>query len=181
MDIDVAYRLLDPVDISDVAAAIALQPEAAWLEQLHRQRAYDVHHQTQSIVLLFCDDAWPDVTISREPGWDRLADVCMPLMDGILARHYPPGGRILRAMAARLIAGGRISPHIDALPSFRAAHRIHVPITSGPGVRFTVDGRPCPMEPGGVCEINNQKVHSVINRGDTDRVSFIFDYQPAVQ
>ena len=27
-------------------------------------------------------------------------------------------------------------------------------------------------------EINNQKIHSVMNKGDTDRINFIFDYLP---
>ena len=27
-------------------------------------------------------------------------------------------------------------------------------------------------------EINNQKIHSVMNKGDTDRINFIFDYVP---
>jgi hypothetical protein len=159
-------------------AAILAQEPAAWRECDHRQRAYDVHHDTESIVLLFCDDAWPDVTVSRMPGWARLAAVAAPLMEDVIARGYRPGGTILRAMAAKLPAGARIAPHIDALPSFRAAHRIHAPVTSGPGVRFTIDGRRCPMQVGRWFEINNQLPHSVMNAGDQDRINFIFDYLP---
>lgn len=99
-------------------------------------------------------------------------------MDAVIARCYKPGGVILRAMAAKLLAGGRISPHIDALPSFRAAHRVHAPITTSPGVRFTIDGRPCPMQVGRWYEINNQMPHSVLNASADDRINFIFDYMP---
>jgi hypothetical protein len=34
------------------------------------------------------------------------------------------------------------------------------------------------MEIGHAYEINNQKTHSVMNKGDTDRINFIFDYVP---
>jgi hypothetical protein len=74
--------------------------------------------------------------------------------------------------------GGTIKPHVDALESFSQAHRIHIPLTSNSHVRFTVDCRPCPMKVGRAYEINNQKMHSVMNRGKEPRVSFIFDYCP---
>jgi hypothetical protein len=34
------------------------------------------------------------------------------------------------------------------------------------------------MSPGRAYEINNQKMHSVMNRGKQARISFIFDYFP---
>jgi quercetin dioxygenase-like cupin family protein len=180
MDIGVPFRLLGSVESGRLAASILSQSEEAWFEQVHRQRAYDVHHQTASIVLLFCDESWPDGEVFREPGWARLADTAMPLVETIIAQHYAPGGTVLRAMAAKLKAGGRIAPHIDSLNSFRVGHRIHVPITTHPRVRFTIDGKPLLMQPGNAYEINNQKVHSVMNAGSEDRISFIFDYvEPA--
>ncbi len=178
MKIDVPFRDLGVADIGPLRDAILAQDDAAWREFDHRQRAYDVHHDTESIVLLFCDNAWPDVTVSRMPGWARLAEIAVPLMDDVIARCYPTAGTILRAMAAKLKAGGSIATHVDALPSFRAAHRIHAPITTGPGVRFTIDGKPCPMQVGRWYEINNQLPHSVLNAGDEDRINFIFDYLP---
>ncbi len=176
MDIEIPYRCLGPADTQALTAAILSQPEEAWLEQPRRQRAYDVHHQTASIVLLFCDEGWPDGQVFREPGWARLADAAMPLVETVIAQHYPPGGTVLRAMAAKLKAGGRIAPHIDSLRSFRMGHRIHLPITTNPRVRFTIDGKPLSMQPGHAYEINNQKMHSVMNAGDEDRITFIFDY-----
>ena len=88
-----------------------------------------------------------------------------------------PAGRS-RAMAARLLAGGKISPHVDSHPSFHRGHRIHVPITTNPRVRFMIDGRPHQFEVGYAYEINNQKSHSVMNKGKEDRITFIFDYVP---
>ena len=100
-------------------------------------------------------------------------------MHDIIARCYSTGGTILRAMAAKLAPGASIAPHIDALPSFQSSHRIHLPLSANAGVRFTIDGRPYPMQVGRAYEINNQLPHSVINLGREARINFIFDYLPA--
>lgn len=178
MDIDVPMRDLGAVDVSALQERILSQASAAWNEDLSRQQTYEVHKDTESIVMLFCEEAWPDGEIYREAGWDRLADVAMPLIDSVIETHYEAGGILLRAMAAKLKANGRIRPHRDSLQSFHMGHRIHVPITTNPGVRFTIDGKPYDMQIGRAYELNNQRKHSVMNLGDDDRISFIFDYVP---
>jgi len=179
MEIDVLMRDWGSVDIAPLAEAIARQDPSAWNEHEQRQKDYEVHRQTQSIVLLFAGlDNWPTIEVLKMPGWERLSGVVVPLMDQIIARWYPPGGRIIRSMIARMPAGGRIDPHRDSHPSFACGHRIHVPIDTNPRVRFTVDGRPFHLESGRVYEVNNLKIHSVINKGTTDRTHLIFDYVP---
>jgi hypothetical protein len=182
MDIDVPLRELGPVDSSALRELILAQGEDAWHEDEYRQEAFEVHHATQSIVMLFVDiERWPEIVVKREPGWPRLADVALPLMNDILSRFYPPGGTVIRAMAAKLVAGGKITPHVDKHPSFHRGHRIHVPITSNSRVRFMIDGRPYQFKVGEAYEINNQKTHSVMNKGAEDRITFIFDYVPPDQ
>ena len=100
-------------------------------------------------------------------------------MNDIIRKSYPPGGKVIRAMAAKLLAGGKITPHVDQHTSFHMGHRIHVPITTNPRVRFMINGRPYQFKPGEAYEINNQKMHSVMNKGKEDRITFIFDYVPA--
>lgn len=179
MDIDVPLRELGDVDSEALRAAILSQDDEAWHEDEYRQEAYDVHRLTETIVLVFTDGSdWPESEVRKEPGWDRLADVAVPLMQSIIDKHYPPGGTIIRAMAAKLLAGGRIDPHVDMHPSFHCGHRIHVPITANPRVRFMIDGRPYQLEVGQAYELNNQKQHSVMNKGSDDRITFIFDYVP---
>ena len=179
MDIDCRMRELGDVDVAELSRAILSQERNAWLEEEHRQNAYEVHRETESMVMIFAETAdWPEITVRKMPAWDRLADAAVPLMHDIIGRHYPAGGTIIRAMAAKLLAGGKIRPHIDALQSFHAGHRIHVPITTNRRVRFMIEGRPHQMEVGRAYEINNQKLHSVANNGDEDRITFIFDYIP---
>jgi hypothetical protein len=179
MDIGIPLRELGAVDSTALREAVLAQDGAAWLEDSYRQEAFEVHHATQSIVLLFVDlDRWPDIVVKKEPGWPRLADVALPVMNEIIRRHYEPGGTVIRAMAAKLVAGGKITPHVDRHPSFHHGHRIHVPITTNPRVRFMIDGRPYQLQVGQAYEINNQMTHSVMNKGNEDRITFIFDYVP---
>ncbi|MDA1280998.1 MAG: aspartyl/asparaginyl beta-hydroxylase domain-containing protein [Chloroflexi bacterium] len=180
MNIDKPLRELGEVDSAALVERILCQDEKAWHEDDYRQQQYDVHRETESIVMVFTHgENWPSSEIRKEPGWDRLADVAVPLMHEIIAKHYPAGGTIIRAMAAKLLAGCKITPHTDKHPSFHAGHRIHVPITSNPRVRFMIDGRPYQFKVGEAYEINNQMTHSVANKGVEDRITFIFDYVPA--
>ncbi len=182
MDIDTLLRDLGSVDAAALSDAILAQDEKAWREDQNRQQVFDVHRETESIVLVFVNlEQWPEIEIVKQPGWDRLADVAIPVMHDIIDRHYPKGGTIVRAMAAKLLSGGKIRPHIDTHPSFHIGHRIHVPITTNPRVRFMIDGRPHRLEVGRAYEINNQKNHSVMNKGAEDRITFIFDYIPPEQ
>jgi len=179
MEFDADQRCLGEVDMQRLKQRILAQEPEAWTEQAVRQQRYKVHQDTESIVMLFCDASWPAGDIHRESGWDRLADVAMPVIDHIIETYYSPGGTLLRALAAKLKGQGRIKPHRDKLRSFSLGHRIHVPITTNSAVRFTIAGKPYQFEVGRAYELNNQKVHSVMNMGKEDRITFIFDYVPS--
>jgi len=181
MDIDTPLKPLGPVDIEPLSRAILSLEENDWLENEQRQNDYEVHRQTQSIIMVFCDGPMNDLVVSKQSGWDLLAGAAVPVMHQLIERGYPAGGTIIRAMAAKLLSRGRINPHFDSHATFRRSHRIHVPITTNPRVRFIIDGRPYRMEVGEAYEINNQKTHSVMNSGGEDRVTFIFDYMPPEQ
>ncbi len=179
MNISTALRELGSVDVAVLRETILAQEEEAWKEDKYRQEVFEVHHATESIVMLFVEiDRWPDIVVNKEPGWSRLSEAALPLMNDIIKKHYPPGGTVIRAMAAKLLAGGKITPHVDKHPSFHHGHRIHIPITTNPRVRFMIDGQPYQFKVGEAYEINNQKTHSVMNKGTDDRITFIFDYVP---
>ncbi len=178
MNIDQPLKDLGPVDMATLQARVLGLDEDTWLVNSSRQNDYEVHKQTRSVVLVFCDGPMDKLEVSKTEGWDKLADVAVPLMHDIIKRFYPPGGTIIRAMAANLLSGGRINPHFDAHATFRRSHRIHIPITTNPRVRFMIDGKPFQLKVGNAYEINNQKTHSVMNSGKEDRITFIFDYMP---
>jgi hypothetical protein len=179
MDIDTPLRELGALDITALRDSILELEDDAWKEDKTRQESFEQHNQTESVVLIFVDlEKWPNIVVSREAGWPRLSDVALPIMDDIISRFYPTGGTVIRAMAAKLLAGSKITPHVDVHPSFHRGHRIHIPITTNSRVRFMIDGRPYQFQVGEAYELNNQKQHSVMNKGDEDRITFIFDYIP---
>lgn len=172
-------RDLGAVDCGSLLAAVEDLGDAAWTEKRYRQEAFNVHRDTQSIVLVFIDlECWPRLVVSRDAGWDRLGASATPVMNAIIERGYEPGGMVIRAMAVRLPPGARIAPHVDRHESLRISHRIHLPLATNPRVRFFIDGVPHRFEVGHAVEINNQRSHSVMNDGASHRVHFIFDYLP---
>ena len=183
MDIGVPIKDLGPVDSEGLREAILALDESVWHEEEIRQKRYqDVHYNTESVILIFCDhEHWPEVDVVKGGGWDRLSDLAVPVMHDIIRRFYARGGTIIRAMAAKLKAGKTITPHTDSHISFHCGHRIHVPITTNNKVRFMIEGRPHRLEVGNAYEINNQKRHGVINSGSEDRITFIFDYVPGTE
>ncbi len=174
MKLDEPMRVLGPVDHRPLKAAVeALQPDV-WLEDDIRQKSFEQHKQTQSVVMLF-SNTWPDPAVEKRKGWDHFAGPANALIEDIVAKHYPPGGRIIRAMAAKLLSGGRIAVHKDSHPSFAAAHRIHVPLVTHSNVDFLIRGENHYLEEGVAYEVSNLDYHAVTNRGP-DRIHFIFDY-----
>lgn len=174
MKLDDPMRVLGPVDHRPLKAAVeALQP-GVWLEDDIRQKSFEQHKQTQSVVMLF-SNTWPDPVVEKRKGWDHFAEPANALIEDIVAKHYPPGGKIIRAMAAKLLSGGRIAVHKDGHPSFAAAHRIHVPLVTNPDVDFLIRGENHHLEEGVAYEVSNLDYHAVTNRGP-DRIHFIFDY-----
>ena len=177
-----SVRDLGAVPSAPLRTAVGRLPPAAWREDASRQAAFDVHRDTQSVVILFVDvEPWPRLVVRRAPGSARLGAVAETLMNAVVAASYAPGGVVLRAMVVRLPARARIAPHRDTHESFRRSHRVHVPLTTNPRVRFHVDGVPHVLAAGRAFEINNQRPHSVMNNGATDRIHFIFDYLPATR
>ena len=157
MDIKEAQRCLGDFDIEALRGAILAQEEEAGTEQLLRQQEYEVHRDAESIVLLFCDETWPEGEVYSEPGWSRLSEAAMPLINHIINTYYEPGGIVIRAMAAKLKIGGLIPSHTDATKSFQMGHRIYIPITTSSSVRFVIEGRPYSFEVGKAYELNDQK------------------------
>lgn len=84
---------------------------------------------------------------------------------------------IIRAVLVNLPAGKDIPKHLDAGDSLMYAHRCHIPIITNDDVLFTVDNETINMKQGEIYEINNSKLHSVDNKGTTDRYHLIVDIE----
>lgn len=177
MLIDAPIRPLGYVDGRKLTERVLAADESAWYADNRRQDDYEVHAETQSILLVFFS-GWPEVCVTHANGWAVFGDVAMPIMEEIVGRHYAPGGMVLRVMLARLLPTCRIEPHWDKHPSFSIAHRIHVPLLTNSDVEFIVGTERIATQPYHAFELNNKLPHSVANNGDTARIHLIFDYAP---
>ena len=76
----------------------------------------------------------------------------------------------------RLTPGSRIKEHSDHdLAAEDGWARIHVPVTSNPGVEFFVNGVSVDMVPGEAWYLRLADPHRAANHGDTDRVHMVID------
>ncbi|MBI1361454.1 MAG: hypothetical protein GC155_14345 [Alphaproteobacteria bacterium] len=175
MKLDTPVRTLGPVNHRPLRDAVAAIDPAAWNEDTLRQDAFEQHRATQSIILMFAS-GWPQVKVEKRKGWDYFSTTAIPLMMEAVNGRYPPGGIILRAMIAKLVAGGEIAEHFDGHGTFDMSHRIHIPLVTNDQVDFKVRGENHKLLEGVAYEISNVDYHGVSNRSDQDRIHFIFDY-----
>lgn len=119
----------------------------------------------------------PVLQITSHPGLTAFTDT--PLVGRV-----PYFGEVLRALgfplgAARLMnlaPGSRILEHRDAdLEIDQGWARLHIPITTNPGVEFLLNGLPVHMAPGECWYLKLSDPHSVRNEGPTDRVHLVID------
>ena len=81
MDIDVPLRELGAIDTRALSDTILGLENVVWHEDEFRQKSFYVHNLTRSIILVSVDDnKWPDRDVHHGPGWERLADVAVPVM-----------------------------------------------------------------------------------------------------
>lgn len=177
MKLDVPVRALGRVAIQPLLDAVLNATPEDWLEEPLRQERYEQHHDTESLILCFCD-GWPNLKMMKGPAWERLYPLTTPIVSEILSRGYTRGGKVVRLLIAKLKPDGHIPLHSDTHPSFDIGHRIHVPLQTNDQVDFIVGGRKVTMCCSHAYEIDNKRNHEVVNHGTEDRMHLIFDYVP---
>lgn len=76
----------------------------------------------------------------------------------------------------RLGPGAHVREHRDYGLEFALGEaRLHIPIITGPGVEFVLDGIPIHMSPGDCWYVDVNRPHSVANPGDTNRIHLVID------
>jgi hypothetical protein len=131
---------------------------------------------TQHIVFGFPVTLLSAKEARRYPSWSDWEDVVQPVIDLITPLYRYRNGQVNRIMLAKLRAGAQITKHVDADPSARDPHKIHVPITTNPRVEFWEGDAKYRLEVGCAYEVNNRIAHGGANFGDQDRIHLIFDY-----
>ncbi|MGH7945249.1 MAG: tetratricopeptide repeat protein, partial [Opitutaceae bacterium] len=168
-------RLNEHFDVRTLRERVGQFPAERWLES-ERERLFDVHRDTQALLLVHFEDYQYRKPDYREL-YSELRDAIQPVIDYV-ANYYRNDGFIVRLILAKLAAGGKIPRHTDAGYSLLNCHRIHLPIVTNEDVVFHVGGEEINMQVGELWEINNATVHGVENRGTEDRIHLIVDWMP---
>jgi tetratricopeptide (TPR) repeat protein len=168
-------RLNDRIDVDALRRKVGQLPAERWAES-DRNRIFKVHSHTQSLALVHFEDYKYETPEYRDL-YAEFRDEIGPIVDYV-ADYYQDNGFVVRALLAKLAAGGEIPRHTDAGYSLMNCHRVHLPIITNGGVEFFVGGESVHMRAGELWEINNATMHGVENRGGDDRVHLIIDWMP---
>jgi hypothetical protein len=139
-----------------------------WRQKNRRSLEY-----TETIPLIW-DNDFTDYNIWKY--YELFEDELGRLKSIITSTHGP--GEYITAIFTKLIAGRDIAPHIDVGRTFIENPRLHIPIITNPDCLFTVGNETVNMKEGEIWEINNSgKIHSVHNKGTTDRIHLMVDWK----
>lgn len=204
MFLDVNYRLMDRVDIfalkdfvvrelrplydfHESSAWQSVRARSEWIGQANRPADIGFRRMRPVGYMQLCvvNDEQPYSPWALPlPDGLRSTGAMSQLMEPIhqmLNRHYGDGILCFNGFAV-LAPQGVVPPHVDMphdINKKRFSHHLHIPLTEAGMTEFTVGGEMFRMEQGGVYEINNMVVHSVVNRGNKNRVNLMLDYCPA--
>ncbi len=119
----------------------------------------------------------PVTMIYADPMAEAFEDTPMllacPYFQQVLASFACP---LHHVRLMRLTPGSTIKEHTDLDLVYEDGKvRIHISVTTNPGVEFHLNRSRVAMEAGSVWYLRLSDPHSVVNRGDTDRVHLVID------
>ena len=174
---DFNLRKLGSFDVTKLIEQLG-RMEDEWPKMDWRQSRYGPHLRTECIPVLWNTPPEQGLVRTEEEVDRHHQSAFAPLVEELAERMrtlYGPGW-FLRMILVRLPAGGTVEPHRDLGRSFNVSHRLHIPVVTNDGVRFTVGGETCSLGVGEMWEINNLRPHAVVNEGEGARVHLIFDW-----
>ena len=175
-------RKLGPVQIAALQAAVLAIPEAVWAaENAGKPNKFDALDATSHIVFRFIDGPRDWRRSHDRAAWPVWQGLLQPVLAQAVSDYGYGRGVFPRVMLARMSPGGVIHPHVDATAAAKWPHKIHVPLSTNPGVVSFFGGQQHYFPLGEAVEVNNLGPHWVRNDGDTDRVHLIFEYYDADQ
>ncbi|WP_426000517.1 aspartyl/asparaginyl beta-hydroxylase domain-containing protein [Caulobacter sp. DWR1-3-2b1] len=175
-------RKLGPVDIAALLEALLAIPETVWIaENAGKPNRFEVLDATRHIVFRFVDTPRDWRSSHDRAAWPEWRDLLEPVMAQAVRDYGYTRGVFPRVMLAKMPPGGVIHPHIDGNPAAKWPHKIHVPLSTNPGVVSFFGGEEHNFPVGGAVEVNNLGPHWVRNDGETDRAHLIFEYYDADQ
>ena len=175
-------RPLGAVDIAALKAAVMSISEDVWAaENAGKPNKFEALDATRHIVFRFIDSPRDWRSSHDRPAWPHWRAALEPVLAEAVRDYGYARGVFPRVMLAKMAPGGIIHPHVDANPAAKWPHKVHVPITTNPGVVSFFGGAEHRFPEGEAVEVNNLGPHWVRNDGATDRIHLIFEYYDADQ
>lgn len=176
MKLAMPYLDLGTVEIAELLAYVARQSEDDWTENTVRQRRYNQHGFTQSIIIQFADPQEQD--FKTYPRQAEFLPLLAPI-EGVARQYYRESMTLRSCMIVRLNPRRGVQKHNDIEAYFHRVHRFHVPIMTHPDVIYELGNEYLHIPPGRLIEINNvEGGHGCQNWSDKPRVHLIFDLEP---
>ena len=155
-----------------------LKLEEEWLKDTSRQELFAAHKATTTVFLTDYALEWelyePYAGSVREPE-SILYKLVEPIIKDLEQMH---NGQVGRVIFPKLKAGKTIDAHIDGGDYLDVSRRHHIPIVTNSKVFFAIDQGLLNMYEGECWEINNMKLHEVVNDSDEDRIHLLIDIIP---
>lgn len=164
-------RLTEPLlclpiafDAAALAAEVEALPPHAWVPHPNN------HPGNAAVRLVTTGGQQTDDTLAPMAPTEHL--LASPYMREVMATI---GGTWGRSRLMRLAPGAVVPPHIDTHYYWRTHVRLHVPITTNPGVAFTCAGQTVHMAAGECWIFDTFSNHQVRNGGSETRVHLVLD------
>lgn len=119
----------------------------------------------------FAPREWRDQCVDT-PNWTRMPQT-VALIQSLMVKHG--WTKLGIVVVSELEPDGKLAEHSDEGEYFEGFHRVHIPLESGDGCHFIIDGEDRLLSAGEVWIIDNKRKHSVHNTGKSNRVNLYFD------
>lgn len=168
-----AFRLPLRFDAEALAADLARIRPGDWLPHFNRND----YEGDWSVIALRSIGGFPrrigPSPFDPMPYADTPHMARFPCFHAVAASFDMPLGAV---RLLKLAPGAEIRPHTDEFLGYDDGQvRLHIPVQTNPEVEFRLDGERLEMAPGEVWYADFNRLHSVVNRGDCDRVHLVVD------
>jgi hypothetical protein len=181
---DFNFVIHGSVNVSEITSFISTW-EHEWTVDTHRQsvnlrpgeeQSQNPQKDTQAYFIANHALQWQPYEKYRNTILNKdLYEIVWPIIEELEIQHNGTHGRVF---LAKLPAKKVITPHADWQEYLLVSRRNHIPVVTNANVHFTVGDETINMKTGEIWEINNSKVHGVVNDGEDDRVHLIIDIIP---
>ena len=167
---------LGHVNLNNIPELVHKLPSQLWeAETARRENDYFCFNDTEHILFMFANGENHESYIEK-PLWNFWKPKLMPLINEAIKPYNYANGKVVKAMLAKLNAGGKIDKHKDFIIRDQYVHKIHIPLISNPKAIMLIEDQQFHLEVGQAYEVNNLVYHAVNNDGAQDRIHFIFEY-----